>query len=1317
MAKGKIEFKDVIDDNIFGFGERYAKSIETAIGANEKYVKSFDAIKQAALGYAEVEKQFKASNNRGEFLAVKQKEKELTEQTIVATKEQDRTERALITTIERKTIATESTNKALIRERLELERLNKSEKEEAILKSTTSTFIQKITVLRAQAGREIQNLVAKQAVGNKLTKEETESLKQLSAQFFKYDTAIKQAKITTNQFYENVGNYPKQLGVAINTLRSMVSQLGLLSGAYLGLQIVKNAFNDIREFDRQLIAVGKTTNITGNDLQDFGRAVVTLGDQLDGISVDGLLKASEVAGQLGIKGTQNLLKFSETIEKLKLSSDIQSDESVIDFAKFIEVSKDSVENADRLGSVITELGNNFATTEKQVLSNASEIQKGLSSYEASAQSVLGLGAATSALGNEADTSRTAIQKTFGVINDAVATGKNLQGILKLTGLTQKELSDQFKTDATGVFQRFVKGLSDSVNAGENLKVTLDALDITETRQTTVLGSLAANYELLEDTLARSGAEYENNTALTREAAAAAESISSIIGDISDRWSAYIHRLNDASNGTSKITSLLKFLRDNLEEILKVLGYITGLWLVYRTAIITTSVVTRTYTAVVGALRIAKIALSGGIAQATTAMRAFNIAAKGNPIGLIVTLLAAAAVAFYEFSDGVKKTSEGLRRLKKDFNDVKAAIVENDIALIESQLASIDNQVENQKEATQKKLDLLNDEIKQRVTGVSNLYDTEEEIQKKSLEKQIEEQSKADTRLNDSRKSNEEYLRKLREGGFDTPVPGGPLRRPTEEDNVPGGVPAGVTAANAEFEAAKDVNKKLLELRAQLLKRLNQLNNDAQKEDAEIRNKLLRDAIELEKFGVEEIIKEQKKIADSDLYSFESRSEAFAKIKEQELKLNELNTRQKVIDIKKGTDQYNLIVEQAKAKEKEIIERFNDEILDLEIEQIKTEVKIKTLEKEKQLDEELELENRNYLSTLDQYDSLEKAIEAHEKRVADIKKKYAIEALENQITLIEKLLEAEELSATQRAEYEKKLADFKKAISDIVTDEIIDDAKRRADAEKEASDRITDLTKDAAVVVTDLANAIFDNKIGKLDEEIRKNDEKYSRLLENENLSEAQRTAIEKQQEADRERLEKKKAQEQRKAATFNKLLSVAQIGINTAEGITKNIAQLGLVLAQPLNALTIAIGLGQVAAVVATKIPQYFKGTDNHPGGPALLAEREPEVVTEPGKKPYIVDKPSILDLPAGTKVTPSVEEYKAMMRASALASLEADRQRLNSFQTAASFDLYNDQMIEELRLTRKAIEKNRSSVVVRQTRPVDFQHELFKLRNTNWNA
>ena len=73
-------------------------------------------------------------------------------------------------------------------------------------------------------------------------------------------------------------------------------------------------------------------------MKDFGAEVVALGDKLDGISVEGLLKSAEVAGTLGVKGTDNILKFSTAIEKLKLTSDIISEEQVQNFAQFISVS-------------------------------------------------------------------------------------------------------------------------------------------------------------------------------------------------------------------------------------------------------------------------------------------------------------------------------------------------------------------------------------------------------------------------------------------------------------------------------------------------------------------------------------------------------------------------------------------------------------------------------------------------------------------------------------------------------------------------------------------------------------------------------------------------------------------------------------------------------------------------------------------------------------------------------------------------------------------------------------------------------------------
>src|SRR5690606_18277397 len=93
----------------------------------------------------------------------------------------------------------------------------------------------------------------------------------------------------------------------------------------------------------------------------------------------------------------------------------------------------------------------------------------------------------------------------------------------------------------------------------------------------------------------------------------------------------------------------------------------------------------------------------------------------------------------------------------------------------------------------------------------------------------------------------------------------------------------------------------------------------------------------------------------------------------------------------------------------------------------------------------------------------------------------------------------------------------------------------------------------------------------------------------------------------------------------------------------------------------------------------YAKGTDNHKGGFALVGEERPEVIQEPNKAPYIVNKATVLNLPKGTKVTPSVEEYERLMRASTLSSVQISNDKMNDFQAIHVFDINKSKIIKKL--------------------------------------
>jgi len=122
----------------------------------------------------------------------------------------------------------------------------------------------------------------------------------------------------------------------------------------------------------------------------------------------------------------------------------------------------------------------------------------------------------------------------------------------------------------------------------------------------------------------------------------------------------------------------------------------------------------------------------------------------------------------------------------------------------------------------------------------------------------------------------------------------------------------------------------------------------------------------------------------------------------------------------------------------------------------------------------------------------------------------------------------------------------------------------------------------------------------------------------------------------RDEINRKENDIKRKAAIADKAATIAAIIQRTALAV---ITALGMVPFTPFNialAASIgAIGAMQLGIAAAQPIPSYAEGTEDHPGGAARFGEAGPEVVIEPGKKPYLVDKETIANLPEHTQVLP----------------------------------------------------------------------------------
>lgn len=210
----------------------------------------------------------------------------------------------------------------------------------------------------------------------------------------------------------------------------------------------------------------------------------------------------------------------------------------------------------------------------------------------------------------------------------------------------------------------------------------------------------------------------------------------------------------------------------------------------------------------------------------------------------------------------------------------------------------------------------------------------------------------------------------------------------------------------------------------------------------------------------------------------------------------------------------------------------------------------------------------------------------------------------------------------------------------------DAAKTTSETWEQHIDKILNKLKvlqEALQLFSEIGNAfsqLENARVQAADVEIRKIEERKQQRIDEINatsLTEGQkreRTLIaEKQAQALEKEQEKKKIEAQQRVAKFERAASIASVIAKTAEAV---VAALKIpIYGEALAIERAAVGAAQLATVVATPIPQYAEGTEYHKGGPAIYGEAGPEVVKEPGKTAYMVDKPTLGYLPVGTQVTP----------------------------------------------------------------------------------
>lgn len=310
----------------------------------------------------------------------------------------------------------------------------------------------------------------------------------------------------------------------------------------------KSMYGAATDYESAFAGVRKTTDATEEEYQALYDGMLQLSETETSVGFVDLAGIMEMAGQLGV-AEDELLGFTKTYADLQESTNIQGGEGAADLQRFLNLTEQTTKNVPRVGGVIVELGNNFATTESEILAMATRMASTGDLAGFTSTEILALSAALSSAGINAEAGGSAAGKlmksmqlaaemgaeaqnllgdTYGNAIDFsyfISDKKNLLGVAQELGVTTDYVeqlgqswldmekfaqvsgksAEQFRADwannpAQGMLDFFV-GLGNLDESGQQSALSmLSEMGITEIRLSNLVAAMAGNSDLYTQAL-------------------------------------------------------------------------------------------------------------------------------------------------------------------------------------------------------------------------------------------------------------------------------------------------------------------------------------------------------------------------------------------------------------------------------------------------------------------------------------------------------------------------------------------------------------------------------------------------------------------------------------------------------------------------------------------------------------------------------------------------------------------------------------------------------------------------------------------------
>ena len=313
-----------------------------------------------------------------------------------------------------------------------------------------------------------------------------------------------QARRDTQRTIGEIANTAQRVGFGLTAM-------GATLGGALGL-----ATKAAMDFESGFAGVAKTINASDTELAAIERQLRKLALTIP-VPIGELNKIAETAGAVGVSSSA-IVEFTRVVAALGVSSNLAGEEGATMMARFANITKLPQDQFQNLASAIVHLGNNGASTEKEIMEMGLRLAGAGNTAGLSQGQILGLANALSSVGLEAEAGGSAFSRVIIDMASSVANGgKELKGFADVAGMSATAFAAAFRDDPAAAVVSFVEGLASIHASGKNVFGTLEALGFSEIRVRDALLRASSAGDMLSKSMDLGVVAMAKNVALTTEA--------------------------------------------------------------------------------------------------------------------------------------------------------------------------------------------------------------------------------------------------------------------------------------------------------------------------------------------------------------------------------------------------------------------------------------------------------------------------------------------------------------------------------------------------------------------------------------------------------------------------------------------------------------------------------------------------------------------------------------------------------------------------------------------------------------------------------